>query len=158
MRTALGFGAGPTGVAWALSGFAAAATSAMLLSACSTRHSLDFQALHSADRIQIKDLTAQSDRDVGRIEDAIKIRYVLEFLERHKDGWTEPFGGSPIPLLMLEFYKDGDRLGGVGLDSKRLIADSGTQGWWSLPISSEERDDFLKQLGLTLPRSGKTQN
>jgi hypothetical protein len=141
----------------ALIGFAALVTSAILVVSCSKRQSLDFRALGAADRIQIKDLTAQSDLEVGRIDDSVKVRYVLEFLERHKDGWTEPFGGSPIPQLMMEFYKDGNRLGGVGLDSERLIADPATHGWWSLPISSKERDDLLKQLGLTLPQSGKTQ-
>jgi hypothetical protein len=140
-----------------LIGFAGLATTAVLMSSCSRRHSLDFRPLVSADRIRIKDLTAQSDREFARIEDTAKIQYVLDFLERHKDGWTEPFGGPPIPQLMLEFYKDEKRLGGFGIDSERLIADPGTYGWWSLPLSSEERNDFLKQLGLTLPRSGKIQ-
>jgi hypothetical protein len=152
----LSFKAALKASALALVGLTALAIGAILVSSCSKRRSLDFHVLAPTDRIQVKDLTAQSDKEVGRIEDPVKIRYVLEFLERHKEGWTEPFGGPPIPQLVMDFYKDGDRLGGFGLDSQRLIADPGTQGWWSLPVSSEERNDFLKQLGLTLPRSDKT--
>src|SRR5207249_562137 len=122
------------------------------LPGCSRARTLDFQLLASADRIQVKDLTGPSDKEVKQIDDSAQIRFAVEFLERHRKGWREPFGGSPIPQLMLHFYNKGSRLGGFGIDSTKIIADPVVYGWWSLPIPSSERDELLNRLGLTLPR------
>jgi hypothetical protein len=127
--------------------------SVLLFVSCSRHRTLDFSELSAADLIIVTDLTALSDKELRRIQDPTTIAYVHEFLNRHQAGWREPFGGPPIPEIRLEFYADDRRLGGVGLDSKQLIADPTTQGWWSSPLSSNERDQFLRHLGVTLPKS-----
>ena len=81
------------------------AISMMLIAACTRAHSIDFGGLASADLILVEDLSPTSDKELRPIEDPGQIRFVVEFLEHHKDGWTEPFGGQPVPLLMLDFTR-----------------------------------------------------
>jgi len=85
---------------------------------CSKTRTLSFAALATADRIQVRDLTGQNDKIVKQVTDPQRIASAVHFIQRHPEGWGEPFGGVPVPLVMLDFYKGDQRLGGFGLIAK----------------------------------------
>jgi len=122
------------------------------LAGCSETRTLNFDALVGSDRIDVRDLTASPERQVKQISDPGQIAVAVEFIQKHPKGWSEPFGGPPIPFLMLSFYKRNQPVGGFGFDPERIIVDPVRFGWWSLSIPAQERDDFLRKLDLQLPK------
>jgi len=111
---------------------------------------IDFDVLRSADRIEVR---TADDRNVATVTSRAAIERALSFIERHHDGWREPWYGPNVPRLMLYFFERDRKLGGFGLDRQTLVLDPTMgAGWVSRDVGKDEVDGLLKDLGLTWPK------
>lgn len=112
--------------------------------------SIEFDVLRTAKRIEVR---SADDQLVTTVTSPSLIRTALSFIERHRDGWREPWYGPNVPTLMLYFYEHDRKRGGFGVSRDALIVDPTMGvGWLSRHISKDELAPFLKQMGLTWPK------
>jgi hypothetical protein len=99
--------------------------------------------LHAADRIEVR---APFDRPVRVLKNREQIDAAVDFIERHREGWTDVWTGPRAPMLMLKFYQGDRYLGGFGLSTSYLVA-----GFLSQDASSDEIASLARDLGLQWP-------
>jgi hypothetical protein len=89
----------------------------------------------------------------GRIEEPHKINRVVEFINQHRTGWSEPWSGKLIPNVILELRNQTGFVVefGVGEDFLESCDDGMFTGCRSKQIARDQRDKILKLLNSPSP-------
>jgi hypothetical protein len=106
-----------------------------------------FRALESADRMDIVTSTKQ----VRSIVQPWRIRNTARLLQLYTKGWERPFTGTPLPELVVNFFKGQDRLGSFGIGDDFITM--GEDHLWCQPLLSKDRDKLLEWLAVKERRS-----
>lgn len=86
---------------------------------------------------QTKEITNKSD-----------IWNIVSFIDSHKNGWTTPWYGVPVPALTLEFF-DGNTFKGSFGAGVNFFETQREGELKSMGASTEELHDFLTLLNLS---------
>lgn len=84
-----------------------------------TTHQVTLADLAEADEIRITD---NLNREHARVSDPETIRLLAAWLGGREEGWYVPRDGVRIVRLRLNFYRDEQTMGSVGLGRKYLVA------------------------------------
>lgn len=109
----------------------------------SPTRTVEFANLRSADRIEVR---APFDRGVAVLTHREQIESAADFIERHRSGWIDVWTGPRAPMLMLNFYRGEQYLGGYGISTSYLVAGSLSQD-----APKDEIASLAKRLGLQWP-------
>jgi hypothetical protein len=104
---------------------------------------LEFSNLHSADRVEV---TAPFDRKVAVLNQRQQINAAADFIQRYRDGWNDVWTGPVAPMLILQFYRGEQAVGGFGISTSYLVA-----GSLSRNASQQEIASLATRLGLQWP-------
>jgi hypothetical protein len=123
------------------------AAACLLLAACSgqTCSDMKFDDFQSADRVVVKQM---SKTIVSTIADRTRIVDIARFIEARGNGWSVPFGGTPVGSITLEFYSDGRFLGDLGIGTAFLEA-QGCGYFFAHHLTPSERRDLAGLIGIS---------
>lgn len=112
------------------------------MTACGRRWTIDTGKIAGADRVDV----ILHNEPIATISDPQRVRDIVEFFGRYREGWSEPIGGPLGPSLNFFFYQKGQYLGdfGIGLDYI-------TTGASSRPAPASEINNLASRLGLKWP-------
>jgi hypothetical protein len=118
--------------------------SVLLSQSCALhRHRIDFGALQSADRIEVRDTSAAV---LKTLTDPAQVQAATTFIRQRETGWKDPLTGPVIPRIVLMFYSGTRFLGGFGVGDSSIVSYPPKDGFWSRDVPEEE----IKKLLLTL--------
>lgn len=113
---------------------------------CAARgHRIDFRPLANANRIEVHTSTNQP---VTTITAPSDVRFACDFIQALQTGWSDPVSGPRIPRLMLRFFKNERFLGAFGIDSRYVMSDPPTAGFWSREAPAGDMQRLIDRLGL----------
>jgi len=126
-------------------------SASVLAGACATfgRKHLDFTTLAAADRIEVR-ATVPTSTPVATITDRSKVQSAVKFILQRQDRWGDRVNPW-VPTLVLQFYSNGQDLGGYGIGRKILVALPSVHGFWWRDVSPAEIDGLLNTLELKMP-------
>jgi hypothetical protein len=106
---------------------------------------MKFGAFQRADRVVVKQM---SKAILSTITDRPRILEIARFIEAHGNGWSVPFGGTPVGSITLEFYSDGSFLGDLGIGPAFLEA-QGCGYFFSRQLTPSERRELAQRIGIS---------
>ena len=127
-----------------------AVTGLVLSTACQSPRTVpedSFRALESADRMDIVTSTKQ----VRSIVQPWRIRNTARLLQHYAKGWRKPLSGTPLPELVIHFFKGQKRLGSFGLGDDFITM--GEDQLWCQPLLNKDRNELLEWLAVKERRS-----
>jgi hypothetical protein len=124
----------------------AVAVLGFLSSGCSqTCTDMGFRSFEKADRIVVKQM---SKIVLKTITDSSDISQIARFAESHGNGWSVPFGGTPVGSITLEFYADGHFLGDLGI-GKRFLEAQGCGYFFSRQVGADDVSEISRLVGIS---------
>jgi hypothetical protein len=116
-----------------------------LFAGCSeTCRDLQFKDWHTADRVEVLGNGRES---LKTIRETSAIQRLAAYAQSQRDGWSAPFGGTPIAVLKLDFYSGQKFLGHLGL-SQRFLETQGCDDFVSRKLSAADWDMLLGVIGV----------
>lgn len=120
---------------------------AVLLSTGCGGHSVTFDHLNGATRIEIFDM---NNRQLATVTDRAKIDSVLSILAAHTTGWSERLSSGSIPDVALRFFRGDVHVGTVGI-GPNYLTDDPSRSFTSTAVTAAEIAHLCSLVGIPPP-------
>src|SRR5574337_182396 len=100
-------------------------------------------SLGKVTRIEIRD---SSNHSIKSITDSAKIIAITEFVNSHRGKWTKPFPGTPVPIIITDFYNNDQFIGHFGVGETFFETQCGDD-FCSQNVSANEITDYFHLIG-----------
>jgi hypothetical protein len=119
--------------------------------ACAPHRSIPetaLEALNGADYIEVR----STNKYLKLIYVKWKIRKTAEWLRQHQSGWSVPWSGAPMPEVVFNFYRKGNKLMSFGVGHDCVTMGEGQMWSQALPEASRQDLFTLLEIEEKIPR------
>jgi hypothetical protein len=103
-------------------------------------------ALADASRIEVR---TNLNEPLATVTTSEEIARARAFVDSHPSGWYQPWAGTPVPPVVLYFYRDETLLGGFGVGDNFIVAAGGFCSWYVVDVDPQVTTAFLRTLRLS---------